>query len=201
MKPETRDARREQIMDAAVELLTEQGYRDASMLAVARRASASKETLYAWFGDKRGLYEAVIRRNAETVRAALAPNLVGGAPVQDALRSFGAALFGMLTSESAVAVNRAAIAEARSDPSLAETLARLGRDATLPAFVGYLEARAADGALDLDAPDVAAEAFLGLLLGDIQLRRLLGVAPAPSAAEIEARAKRAVELFMALYAG
>lgn len=200
MKPEARDARRDEIMEAAVELLAEQGYRGASMLAVARRASASKETLYAWFGTKRGLYEAVIRRNAEIAQAALAPHLDGGAPIEQALRAFGAALFGMLTSESAVAVNRAAIAEARSDPTLAETLARLGREATLPGFVGYLRDRAAAGALRLDAPEAAAEAFLGLLLGDLQIRRLLGVAPAPSAAETDARAERAARLFLRLYA-
>jgi AcrR family transcriptional regulator len=77
MKAASRDKRRDEILDVAIEVLSERGYRDASMLEVARRASASKETLYAWFGDKGGLFEAVIRRNAQAVQAVLARHLEG----------------------------------------------------------------------------------------------------------------------------
>ena len=36
------------------------------MLSVARRAGASKETLYSWFGNRDGLLRALIERNADT---------------------------------------------------------------------------------------------------------------------------------------
>ena len=74
MKAASRDQRRDEILDHAVEVLAERGYRDASMLEIAKRAAASKETLYAWFGDKQGLFEAAIRRNA---RSTLGVNMAG----------------------------------------------------------------------------------------------------------------------------
>ncbi len=200
MKAASRDKRRDEIMNAAIEILSERGYRDASMLEVARRSSASKETLYVWFGDKRGLFEAVIRRNAEAVQAVLARHLESDAPTERVLVDFGRALLELLLGDSAVAINRAAISEARSDPSLAQILASAGREGTLPGFIRFLELCRERGALRIEAPSQAAEDFLGLLLGDTQTRRLLGLLAAPNKVQIEARAARAARNFLRLYA-
>ena len=200
MKAASRDKRRDEIMNAAIEILSERGYRDASMLEVAKRASASKETLYAWFGDKRGLFESVIRRNAEAVQAVLARHLEGDASTERVLVDFGRALLELLLGDSAVAINRAAISEARSDPSLAQILASAGREATLPSFIRFLELCRERGALRIEAPSQAAEDFLGLLLADTQIRRLLGLFAAPKKAQFEARAVRAAKNFLRLYA-
>jgi len=199
MKSEARGRRRDEILDVATELLAERGYRDATMLEIASRTSASKETLYAWFGDKRGLFEAVVRRNAETVQSVLTRHLEGEATTEAVLVDFGYALLELLLSDSAVAVNRAAISEARSDPRLAQTLVASGRDATLPSFLRFLELRSRSGDLQIESVVVAAEDYLGLLLGDSQVRRLLGVLAAPKKAEIEARAGRAAKGFLSIY--
>lgn len=61
------------------------------------------------------------------------------APPEIVLKEFCAALLELLLGDSAVAINRAAISEAQSDPSLARTLASAGREATLPAFIRFLE--------------------------------------------------------------
>ncbi len=199
MKEETRAKRRDVILDVAIEVLAERGYRDMTMLEVARRARASKETLYAWFGDKRGLFEALITRNAAVVQQVMADQLETEAPPKKALNAFGTALLTLLMGESAVALNRAVIAEAASDPALAKTLVAAGRQATLPAFTRYLEDQAAQGHLTVTSSAEAAEDFIGLLLGDIQVRRLLGVERAPSKAQIAARAAAATEKFLRLH--
>jgi AcrR family transcriptional regulator len=182
-----------------VALLSERGYRDTSMLEIARRASASKETLYAWFGDKLGLLEALTRRNAQTVQGVLTRHLDGNAPPERLLFEFGSALLQLLLGDSALAMNRAAISEVNSDPSLADTLAGAGRQAVLPIFVQLLDAHGKRGALKLDDPSQAAEDFLGLLLGDTKVRRILGLMPPPKKAQIETRAARATRAFMRLY--
>lgn len=115
------------------------------------------------------------------------------------LNDFGSALIALLLGESAVSINRAAVSEARSDPSLADTLATVGREATLPDFVRYLESQDAHGSVTIDDPTRAAGDFLGLLLGDTQIRRLLGVLPAPKRREVKARATRATDMFLRLY--
>ncbi len=200
MKAASRDRRRNEIMDIAIEVLAERGYRGTSMLEVARRAAASKETLYTWFGDKRGLFEAIIRRNAETVQSVLAGHLEGSAPIEQALTDFGRALLVLLLGDSAVAINRAAIAQAPSDPTLARILANAGREATLPNFIRFIELHRRHGALHFDTATVAAADFLGLLLGDAQVRRLLGLVPVPKKVEIEARSAHAAQAFLSLYA-
>lgn len=200
MKAASRDKRRDEILNVAIDVLSEKGYRDTTMLEIAHRASASKETLYTWFGDKRGLFEAVIRRNAEDVQAVLARHLEGDAPAERVLVDFGSALLRLLLGDSAVAINRAAISEAKADPKLARILAKAGREATLPDFVRFLEQQHDRGVLKTDSPALAAEDYLGLLLGDSQTRRFLGLLGRPKKAEIRARAARATQNFMRLYA-
>jgi len=200
MKAASRDQRRNEIMNVAIEVLAERGYRDASMLEVARRASASKETLYAWFGGKRGLFESVIQRNAEAVQAVLSRHLEGDASTEVVLVEFGRALLELLLGDDAVAINRAAISEASSDARLAQILASSGREATLPSFIRFLEMHRESGALRIEAPSEAVEDYLGLLLSDTQTRRLLGLLAVPKKAQIEARAVRAAKNFLRLYA-
>lgn len=201
MKEPDRAQRRDAILDAATAALQERGYRGTTMLEVARRVSASKETLYAWFGNKSGLFQAVIHRNADAVRTVLEGHLDAEAPVEEALIDVGRALAGLLLGDSAVAINRAAISEVRSEPVLARILVETGREATLPFFVRYLEQCRSRNLLDFDDSREAAETFLGLLLGDKQIRRLLGVVETPGPSEIEARAKLAAVKFLRLYGG
>lgn len=55
MIEEARTARRREIVEAAFQEFAAKGYAGASMAAIARRARASKETLYAWFDNKETL--------------------------------------------------------------------------------------------------------------------------------------------------
>ncbi len=200
MREERRDARRQAILDAAFDVLRREGYRGATMLAVAKEARASKETLYAWFGDKQGLFAALIEANAAEARAEVEAALAGGAPTEAALRRFGQALLRLLTGERAVAINRAAAADADADAALGKVLAAAGRETVLPRLTALIEAAAARGEVDVagDGP-AAAEAYLGLLLGDLPVRRIIGVAAAPTGEAAEARAARAAALWLKLY--
>ena len=195
----SRAPRRAHILDVAVEVLAERGYRDTTTLEIARRSSASKETLYAWFGNKPGLFEAVIQRYAERIRLALNGHLDGDVPVEAALTGFGRAMAAHLLGDHAVAINRAAISEASSSPSLAGSLSRLCRDPIHGTLARYLEQCAARGLLDVEDANEAVDAFVGLLLGDARTQRLLGVVDSPCESDIEVRATRAVGQFLRLY--
>ncbi len=199
MQKSRRVPRRAHILDVAAEVLAEKGYRDTTMLEVARRSSASKETLYAWFGDKLGLFEAVIRRNAGRVRLALNGHLDSDTSVEPALTDFGRELAAHLLGDNAVSINRAAISEARAGPSLAGSLSKSGREPIQRTLVGYFEQCHARGLLHVEDPNEAVDTFVGLLLGDAQTRRLLGVMDSPSETEIDTRATQAVRKFLRLY--
>lgn len=190
-----RDEREAEIEAAAYRVLAEKGFKGTSMLAVARAARASNETLYNWYGDKIGLFVALVARNTDRVTAALsaledAPDLAG-------LERFGTALLGMVSGDRAVALNRAAAADASGD--LGRALAAGGRQAVAPALSARIGALQRAGVLGRDDPDEVGETFIALLLGDMQIRRAIGVLEAPDAGAVAARAKRAVAQLARLY--
>jgi AcrR family transcriptional regulator len=107
-------AHRELVLDATFELLVERGYQGTTMASVAERAGSSKETLYAWFGSKQGLFAALIRRQAEAANQAVAAALDGGGADPDpaaTLTAFATNLLKLLLGERSVALNRAAVAD------------------------------------------------------------------------------------------
>ncbi|MFP8967502.1 TetR/AcrR family transcriptional regulator [Pokkaliibacter sp. CJK22405] len=64
---ERRQERRQEILSAAHELLLAPGNQAISMLAIAKAVGASKETLYAWFGNRDGLFSELIETYADAV--------------------------------------------------------------------------------------------------------------------------------------
>jgi AcrR family transcriptional regulator len=192
--------RREEILGVALSVLAERGYRGASMREIAERAQASKETLYAWFGNKKGLFEELVRWQAARVDAVIAPNLERETDdPSEVLRAFALELQRLLLGERAVVINRAAISEASSDPTFAEVLAAQGRNNVVPKLARYLEVQRERGRLEFEEAGTAIDALIGLAIGDQQVRRLLGVLPMPGPEQIEARAERAVQGFLELF--
>ena len=192
-------ARRDAILDAALAGLRERGVAGTSMLAVATAARTSKETVYRLFGDRQGLFEALVRREAAAMNAGLADALSTDSPPAEVLRRFGRDVLALLLGERSVAINRAAITEAARDPELGRILAAAGRDGTGPLVVAYLEREHAAGRLELPSAQEAFEVLLGLLLSDRQVRTLLGVDAHPTAEQLDARAERAVAYFLRLF--
>jgi AcrR family transcriptional regulator len=196
----TSAAHREVILDAVFELLAERGYQGTTMAAVAARAGSSKETLYAWFGSKQGLFTALIRRQAEAANQAVAAALDGdgGHDPAATLTAFATNLLMLLLGERSVALNRAALAE--PDGELAAVLLAQGRHRTGPIVEAYLARLAAEGHLGIDDPADAFQLLYGLVIQDLQIRVLLGEPP-PGPDALAEQARVAVERFLALTAG
>lgn len=62
-----KEERRREILEAALQEFTSKGYAGASMEAIARRARASKETLYAWFENKETLFNTLLAARLEGI--------------------------------------------------------------------------------------------------------------------------------------
>lgn len=189
MVPSKQDARRAEIEAAAYALLDAKGYGGFSIQAVARTAKTSNETLYRWYGDKAGLFDALIQRNADDVL----DQLTQIAPTASGLTRLAALapqLLGMLLGPRAIALNRAAAADVSGQ--LGATLARSGRERVWPHIVSLLDQARSEGHLN-GAPDQMAESFIALLAGDWQVRRVTGAMPSPPApATIAKRADQAL---------
>ncbi|MBM7069435.1 TetR/AcrR family transcriptional regulator [Actibacterium sp. 188UL27-1] len=190
MRQENKDKREAQIAEAAYKLLEHKGFSNVSMLMIARAAKASNETLYRWYGDKHGLFLALVRRNTDEVR-----HVLQDVPLEDGLAAnlsrIGPVLLGMLLGARAVALNRAAAADPSGD--LGRALALAGRDVVAPLLADLMT-----GLSDRMDPVAATELYLSLLIGDQQIRRVIGVMPLPDPPALQARADAALDHFMDL---
>lgn len=187
------------IKEAAFEVLAEKGYKAASMLEIARRAKASNETLYKWFGNKQGLFKALVEDNAREARDLLEKALSDGSDPVDALSRLGPVLLGIVTGEKAVALNRAAAGDVFETATLGGTIAEYGRETIVPLLTAVFERAGKDGLLTVDDPREAAETYINLLIGDLQIRRVVGVSSPPTREEAEARTARALAHLRRIY--
>ncbi|MEO0911695.1 MAG: TetR/AcrR family transcriptional regulator C-terminal domain-containing protein [Pseudomonadota bacterium] len=191
-----RTEKEEAIAEAAYALLEEKGYTGTSMLAIARRARASNETLYNWYGDKLGLFRALVTRNTEAIKTALETAAKPGASTAETLASLGPKLLEILLGPRAIALNRAAAGDATG--SLGQALSGAGREVILPLIAEALEAGRSRGDLTFDTTEAAADLYISLLVGDLQIKRVTGARPPLTKPEREARATRALADFLTL---
>ena len=192
MRDEARKARQEQIETAAYGVMEAKGYAGLSMLAVAKAAKASNETLYRWYGDKTGLFEALIARNIGVVRAALEKAKgVGGDDARATLERVGPVLVEMLLGPRAVALNRAAAADGSG--TLGKTLAKGGRETVAPWIADVMEMAVEQGHFHGAPHEEMVEVWLALLVADLQVRRVTGAMAelSPEAAVARSRAAMA----------
>lgn len=195
MRQNAKEIRAAEIEDAAYQVLESKGYGGMSMLAVAKKARASNETLYRWYGDKTGLFEALILRNAAQVLRTI--EAFDTPPSRHSLPLVGVALLEMLLGDRAVALNRAAAADGSG--TLGATLRRAGRDSVLPAISELIAQLVAQGQLGAGNLAEQCETWLGLLIGDLQLRRVTGALPSLEPDTLTQRSNRAFAQLQQLY--
>ncbi|KEJ90068.1 TetR/AcrR family transcriptional regulator [Sulfitobacter donghicola] len=195
MREETKKLRHEAIAIAAYALLEEKGYDGASMLSIAKAAKASNETLYRWYGDKQGLFTALVRDNAALTAQTLDDAVTEGADPRETLRNVAPVFLKMLLSDRAVLLNRAAAAEPTGE--LGKALSLGGREAVFPRFQALMQRLVS---CDAEQAGQLTGTFLGLLVGDLQMRRVIGVQPVLNDAQIAARCDLALQQFAKIIA-
>lgn len=169
MKASEKQARQQAIESVAFNLLEEKGYEGLSMLGIAKRAKASNETLYRWYGDKKGLFKSLVLHNANRIRDYLEKSKDDNQPALDVLEKLGPVLLSVLFSRQAIALNRAAAADASGE--LGQALAESGRNTVSPYIEALLKsARHESGFLAKLPPASMTEFYFSTLIGDMQVR-------------------------------
>lgn len=162
------------------------------MLSIAKRAKASNETLYRWYGDKQGLFLSLVQGNLQGVKTLFEHS---EKPTKDGLlllESLGPQLLTLLTGQRAIILNRAAAADVTGQ--LGAALAKGGRNIIMPLIAGLFKHHLDQTGSQTITPQQASETYIGLLIGDLQIRRVIGVLGPLDSDQIMARANRA--LFM-----
>lgn len=197
MRDAARETRRKQIAEAALALLETHGYAGTTMQAVARKAGASMETLYSWYGDKTGLYRALVAHNASDVRLTLEALTERDCEALEILGAVGPKLLALLTGEASISLNRAAA----SDPTgeLGAAIAEAGRETIAPMIEKLFQRAAQQGLPGVNDAREATEIYLGLLIGDLQIRRVIGQLKPLSRAACAKRSERASSYIKKLF--
>jgi AcrR family transcriptional regulator len=193
---------RERLLEAAFAAFREHGFADASTLEIATRAQVSKRDLYALFDTKQAMLAACITERAARMRRPL--NLASQLPesreaLEATLVQFGKSILHGLSDPDVLAVYRLAIAESARAPQIARTLDQAGREANHLALGAWLANAQAHGLLGAGNPAAMATHFLTTLGGALLIQLLLRVRDAPTAGEIESRARSASESLILLY--
>lgn len=120
-----KEARPQELLDAALELFVEKGFAAARAEEVATRAGVSKGTLYLYYPSKEDLLKAVIKTNLSerlAAGAAQAADFTGSAA--ELMRSLVVDWWTQIYDDPASAVFKLVITEARTFPEIAEFYAR-----------------------------------------------------------------------------
>jgi TetR/AcrR family transcriptional regulator, mexJK operon transcriptional repressor len=174
-----RRSREAEILDNVLCVFLRSGYGASTVDELAAAAQATKRTLYAYYGDKAGLFAAMVRQLAATVS-------LDATSDEDTLEELAARIVGRLHSDELVGLHRLVIAESTRFPELAQILHSGGDARHIARLAEHIRAE--------HGPDreALAEPLFSLLLGERHRRRLLGIDPAPSAAEAAGHARDAL---------
>lgn len=198
-KPSRREARREAIMQAATQLFVEKGYGATSLNDVVRLSGGSLSTLYDMFGNKAGLFQAIVTHRCEMMTGLFDHPDVHSRPVGEALTEHGTRLLSVLVADDTVAAMRTVIAEALQFPELAQVFYEAGPIQGRQRVAGYLAEQMRRGVLRTDDPVEAAADFCHLVIRDAQMNAIMGLPYPDTAAAITRQVGHAVEQFLRMY--
>ncbi len=192
---------RARTLEAAFAVLRERGYAATGTREIAARARLSKREIYAEFGSKEGIFGALIETRASLMRRPLEQAVVEDVEsLAASLRRAGAVMLELLCDPAVITIHRLALSAAEKEPELARVHDERARKPYRRALAAVMARARSAGLLDGASPDELAGRFLALLIGELQVALLLGVVAAPSAAQLERRARSATEAFLTLHA-
>jgi AcrR family transcriptional regulator len=189
------EIRRSQILDAAAQVFVENGYGGATIDLVVERAGASKATVYSFFGDKDGLFAAIVEERCERILSAFGDPEVVDSDVPSALTHIARRYMEVAMAPDAIGLYRLIIAEGVRFPELARTFHRLGPDRTTAHLAFMLSVWRERGLVRLDDPQLAAVQFFDLVSGDLHRRAMAGIIPRNLRAAIRRRIDNALQVF------
>lgn len=197
MRPSTR-LKQQKIIEAATQLFLEQGFAHTNLDQVIERCGGSKQTIYSYFGDKRGLLFAVVGHCIESVEQIFNFQYDRNSDLEQQLLRFGLNFLNTTLSPKLVHVYRIIIAESVNDKELAEFFLAQGPHRVSNYLIEYLKSNMDQGKLLPSDPQTACDHLLSLLQGRIYKEALLGM-KIPSKAVIKQHVELSVRCFLTGY--
>jgi AcrR family transcriptional regulator len=189
----------DQVLDGARRVFMRDGFEGASVDEIAREAQVSKATLYSYFPDKRLLFSEVARQECNRQADEAIDSFDLTQPVETLLREVADRILRFYLSDFGQQVFRICVAESHRFPELGRRFYASGPALVRDRLTYLLTAYVERGALRIDDMDLAADQFIELCKGDLFVRALCGLCPAPDEAAITRVTHGAADMFLARY--
>ena len=189
-------ARREAFLAAARQVFEKKGFAEATLDDVIALSGGSRQTLYALFGGKQGLFEAIISDNCETIFQGLTPEKLATRATDEVLKEVGTRCLAIVTSPSCLSLHRLVVAEASRIPELAQRFWKLGPGRGRTFLAEFFDRQIERGLLSMPDSRAGADYFLEMLSGTVRLQCLIGLRQPPNPQEIDEIVQSAVAQFL-----
>ena len=195
--PSRAEIRRAAFLEAARDVFLEQGFEAANMSEIVRRAGGSLATLYTQFGDKEGIFLAMLETRMKEITATLEVELQAHTPVEEGLRRIGQQFAGKLVQPDSLELYRLIVGMAKKYPSIAETFMQLGPNKVRTGLAAYLQDRADAGEIPQSENfEQLGSMFLDMVRSPLQSRALLDKKIRPTDEDVRTSVERAVGIFL-----
>ncbi|MGE0666956.1 MAG: TetR/AcrR family transcriptional regulator [Sphingomonadales bacterium] len=192
-----RERRRGAMLDAARALFLEQGYDAVSLQDVVARSGGSLSTLYALFGNKRGLLKAVMRTQFERDMREFEGIAGRGASPAETLVDIALGSQEYLAAPDMIRFMRFVIGESLRSPEFGQKFFENVHLRFLDRYVAMFTRWNDEGLLRITDPDLAARQFVSLVLHDLHVRAIYTGGDGLAVSRHEA--EQAVALFLSYY--
>ena len=194
MRPSTLK-KQQKIIDVATKLFFEQGYSETSLDQIIDLCGGSKQTLYSYFGCKRGILIQVITRCTEEIRNVFQFDTDSDSSLSEQLTQFGYEYLKALCSQPIIDMYRIIVAEARRDRELVDIFLSRGPHCFYDRLSEFLQSQAQQGKIVIEDPALTSSQLMGLLRGNHFQDVVLGI-DIPSDEEMRQYSVQAVRCFL-----
>ena len=188
------EQRRERIVRMAAALFLKKGYHNVSIDEVIAAAGGSKATIYAWFGGKKGLFEAVVQQKCQDVTLGIEVDTKG--TLEQQLTHIGQSFLAKVLSPPILEFHRLMVSIGRTFPEAGRLFYASGPASAYGIVASWIARHQKDGLAPDEDPYRLAVLFLDMLIGEQQLGWLTSVPRAARREKIDETVRIAVKVFL-----
>lgn len=193
------EIKRQQILDSAVNLFTEQGYAATSMDLIAKNADVSKQTVYSHFGSKDELFSASIEYKCESLHIVDLSQHDLSDP-QAILLALAKNFTEFIISKEACAVHKICVFESTTYPQVSEVFYKAGPLRVINEVTSLMTKLHEQKILTIENPRHAASQFLNMMKGELWAQVEFNINDRISPEEVDKYLRNSVAFFIRGYA-
>ncbi len=192
------EAKRQQILDSAIDLFTEQGYAAASMDLIAKNADVSKQTVYSHFGNKDDLFSASIEHICESLHI-LDLSMDDLSNPKRILLQLAQRFTEVITSKQACAVHKICAFESNAYPQVSDIFYQAAPLRVTNEVAQLMEKLHQQKILNIKNPRHAALQFLNMVKGEMWMQIEFNTKERITPEEVEEYLRNSVDFFIRGY--